>query len=275
MSVAAIGVALLTDLPGASVGAAALSTGVVIEALVARWMARASIRDLLAPGAVTNNGSEAKSDLTYLDIAHFYLPLALTSLIGIAIHPMLTFFMGRAVSPVESLAVFPVVHSLGFIFRAIGLSFQDAVIALMGNNNHGYAKIRRFGLGLGLALSGVLGAVAFTPLSTIWFELISGLTPELAAYAIPAARIMTPVPFLGVLLSLQRGTLMKNRRTHPIIIATAAEVSTVAVVFIAVGWGLGWVGVTAAFTAFFLGRLTANLYLTPEVRRVLRPGAVQ
>ncbi len=296
MSVAALTFAIATDLPGAAVGASALSFGVVTEAAVARWMARDAIRALLGPaprragapdpvtvaadphdiaeigrvgvstadpgpGAGTEGG-----ELRFGEIGRFYVPLMLTSLIGIAIQPMLTFFMGRAASPVESLAVFPVVHSLGFIFRSVGLSFQDAVIALLGRGNEGYEEIRRFAIGLGATLSGILALLAFTPLSQLWFVHVSGLTPELASFAIPAARVLTPVPFLGVLLSLQRGTLIRHRTTGPIIVGTAAEITAVAGVFVAVGWGLGWAGATAAFTGFLFGRLTANIYLTPRVR---------
>ena len=295
MSAAAIGFAVFTDLPGAAVGASALSFGVVAEAVVARWMARGAIRALLdpsdgAPGAtdgppvsadphdiaeigragVSTADPAAESaesgELRFSEIGRFYVPLMLTSLIGIAIQPMLTFFMGRAASPVESLAVFPVVTSLGFLFRSVGLSFQDAVIALLGRRDEGYAEIRRFAIGLGTLLSVILGLIAFTPLSHYWFVHVSGLTPVLADFAIPAAQVLTPVPFLGVILSLQRGTLIRNRTTGPIIVATAAEIGAVAAVFMLVGWGLGWVGATAAFTGFLVGRLTANLYLTPRVR---------
>ena len=304
MSTAAIVLAVSTDLPGASVGASALSFGVVAEAVVARWMARGAIGALLGPADRAASAADAPpvsadphdiaeigragvstadpaadpsagGELRFSDIGRFYVPLALTSLIGIAIQPMLTFFMGRAASPVESLAVFPVVHSLGFIFRAVGLSFQDAVIALLGRRDEGYAEIRRFAIGLGAGLSGILALVAFTPLSHIWFVHVSGLSPELADFAIPAARVLTPIPFLGVILSLQRGTLIRNRTTGPIIGATAAEIAAVAAVFVVVGWGLGWVGATAAFTGFLFGRLIANLYLTPKVRaaraRAARP----
>ena len=37
-----------------------------------------------------------RTRLTYRAIASFYYPLALTSLIGLTVQPMLTFFMGRA-----------------------------------------------------------------------------------------------------------------------------------------------------------------------------------
>jgi len=275
MSLAAISFAAFTELPGASVGAAALSAGVVTEALAARWMARSAIAEVLV--AVTTTPSEETvttvasslptSALSYREIGAFYYPLALTSLIGLTIQPMLTFFMGRATSPVESLAVFPVVHSLGFLFRAVGLSFQDAVIALLGKRQEGYAELSSFALRLGLIMSSILATIAFTPLSSVWFETISGLSPELADFAIPAIRVLSPVPFLGVWISLQRGVLVKNRTTGPITMATSAEVLTVAIVFSIVGWGFEWVGVTAAFTAFFFGRGISNLYLIPKIRR--------
>ncbi len=267
MTAAALGLALLTEVPGASVGAAALSTAVVVEALAARWMARGSIARLLAEGEASPVASDP--GLGYRDITRFYYPLALTSFIGLAIQPMLTFFMGRSAAPVESLAVFPVVHALGFIFRSLGLSFQDAVIALLGRGRDGYHELSRFAVGLGLLASATLGAIAFTPLSSVWFETISGLSPELAGFAVPAARVLAPVPFLGVWLSLQRGVLMKNRRTGPITVATAAEVIAVALVFAAAAWGLGWVGVTAAFTAFLVGRAISNLYLIRPTARAL------
>jgi len=269
MSAGAIALATLTELPGASVGAAALSTGVVIEALVARWMAGGAIRTLLATPSPGVDPATIDGALGYREIARFYYPLALTSLIGLAIQPMLTFFMGRGVAPVVSLAVFPVVGSLAFIFRAIGLSFQDAVIALLGENGRGYPEIRRVAIGLGVISTAVLAAIAFTPLSAVWFQTMSGLSPELSRYAVTAARAITPVPFLGVWLSLQRGVLMRNRRTRPITYATAIEIATVAAVFVIVGRGIGWTGVTAAFTAILGGRVTANLYMLPKTRRAL------
>jgi len=138
MSAAALVGFLVLELPGAWVGGLALSTGVIAEAGVARLMAASTVRDLLAgrldqPHAPT---------IRYREIASFYLPLALTSLIGLTVQPMLTFFMGRSVSPVESLAVFPVVHALSFFFRSLALAFQDAAIALVGERLEHLPELR-------------------------------------------------------------------------------------------------------------------------------------
>jgi hypothetical protein len=273
MAMAAAVFAFGLGLEGAWVGAAALSAGVCAEAAAARWMARGTIRELLA-SAGTSPGAPAGSGeaLDYRQIAAFYYPLALTSLIGLTVQPMLTFFMGRAPFPVESLAVFPVVHALSFLFRALGLAYQDAAIALMGRRHEGYPQVARFATGLGMAASAGLATIVFTPLASVWFETISGLTPELTAFALPPARILVPLPALAVLLNLQRAVLMKGRRTRPITGASAMELIGVAVLFPALAWGVGLMGVTAAFAAFLGGRVAANLYLVPKYRAALREG---
>jgi hypothetical protein len=264
MGGAAFAAAVLLDVPGAWVGAIALSSAVVAEAVVVRFMVAGTLREVL--GRV---GDKAKN-MTYGQVLEFYYPLALTSLIGLVVHPMLTFFMGRASSPVESLAVFPVVHALSFVFRAIGLSYQDASIALIGDRHEHFPELRRFGMGLGMASTVLLAAVVFTPLADFWFITMSGLSPELAAFAILPARIIVLLPGLSVMLSFQRGILVKGKRTKPITMATAIEVATVAVVFPFMAWGVGTVGATAAFTAFLFGRAASAFYLVPKSKKLLR-----
>jgi hypothetical protein len=239
---------------------------VVVEALAARAMTLGTVRELEA----TPVSADAPADHgAYDSIRRFYMPLALTSLIGLTVQPMLTFFMGRAVAPLASLAVFPVVHALSFLFRSFGLAYQEAAIALLGRRNEHIRPVAGFALGLGLATSAGLALVAFTPLARVWFVTVSGLTPELATYALAPVRILVPLPALSVLLSLQRAVLVQGRRTDPITGATVNEVVTVAVLFVALGWGLDLVGVTAAFLAFLGGRLAGNLYLVPACRRAL------
>lgn len=298
--------AVWSDLPGAAVGAGALAVAVCVEAAAARWMARGTIAELLdgaeggpsargpdpeeasEPGAPPGAGPvetgpgapardpapEVGEDLDYRAIARFYFPLALTSLLALVVHPLLTFFMGRAPSPVESLAVFPVVGALSFVFRSLGLAYQDAAIALLGEGGRHFPELGRFAAWLGAATSLVLGAVVFVePLADFWFITVSGLEPALAEFALTPARILVPLPALTVAFSLQRAVLMKGRTTRPITVATAVEVAVVALTFPVLGWGLGMVGATAAFAAFLAGRTASNLYLVPRCRRVLRGGA--
>ncbi len=77
MAMAAAVFAFGLRLEGAWVGAAALSAGVCAEAAAARWMARGTIRELLA-SAGTSPGAPAGSGeaLDYRQIAAFYYPLS-------------------------------------------------------------------------------------------------------------------------------------------------------------------------------------------------------
>lgn len=289
--------------PGAWVGAASLSMGVLAEALAARWMARESVAKLLAtepggsksdqgdhpgsvakesdqpgegklPGGTTRQSSPpgaSRRELTYRRILRFYYPLALTSMIGLAAQPMMTFFMGRAQAPIESLAVFPVVGSLIFIFRSMGLSFQEVGIALMGENRENFRPLARFAFVLGAISTAVLALVAFTPMAEIWFVSVSGLSPDLARFALVPTAVLVPMAFLSVLLSFQRGLLVVGRTTRPITIATAIEVAGIGLLFPLLGWRLEMVGVTAAAISILVGRLGANLFLIGPCRRVLVP----
>jgi Na+-driven multidrug efflux pump len=253
------------EIPGSWVGALSLATGVTVEAVAARFMAAPTVRDILDGGW----DGDVPRDVSYMEIARFYWPLALTSLIGLTVQPLLTFFMGRSIAPVQSLAVFPVVHSLSFFFRSMGLAFQDTSIALIGERFEHFRELRTFAVALGGATSLGLAMVAFTPLSDLYFISISGLTPELADFALTPTRVIVLLPAMSVVLSLQRAILVESRRTRHITVASGLEVITVAITFSVFGFGLDVVGATAAFSAFFAGRLMSNLYLAWGARGII------
>ncbi|MDX1647297.1 MAG: hypothetical protein R3304_09135 [Longimicrobiales bacterium] len=264
MVVAALVGFFVFEIPGAWVGALSLATGVTTEAIAARIMAARTVRSILA-GELDKG---APRDVSYLEIARFYYPLALTSLIGLTVQPILTFFMGRSIAPVESLAVFPVVHSLSFFFRSMGLAYQDTAIALMGERFEHFPELKTFGIFLGAATTAGLALVAFTPLSDVYFIGISGLTPELASFALTPTRVIVLLPAMSVLLSMQRAIMVERRTTEHITVASAMEVLTVAVAFTIFGFGLDLVGATAAFASFFAGRAMSNSYLAWACRGI-------
>lgn len=263
-----------TGIPGVWVGAAALSAGVVVEALVARGMAAEVVRGLLSGDASPPRGSastgasgEDDTPLDFPSIARFYYPLALTSLIGLSTQPLLTFFMGRSPFPVESLALFPVVMGLTFLFNALGLSFQEAAIALVGKRGEHAPELARFATGLALFGLLAMSALTFTPLADVWFQRVAGLSPELARLAVTPARVAVLLPALAVVLAFQRALLVQARHTRPITMATVLEVAGIALLFPLLGWGMGWMGVTAAFAALLAGRILGVSFLTVRASR--------
>jgi len=243
-------------LPGAAVGAVALTSGVCVEAAASRLMALGPVRRLAAEGADPD-----RNDLSWRGLSAFYWPLALTSTISLAVHPMVTFFMGRAAAPLESLATLPVLNALVFVFRTPALSYQEVAIAMLGEGRQNLRPVLRFaGVLAAMATLGLL-AVAWTPASRFWFETVSGLPPDLAAFAVGPLRVLSLMPALSVLLNLERALLVHGRQTGPVTTASLLEVLGMAAVLAIGVIGLDAVGVMVAAVAYMVGRLAANLYL--------------
>ncbi|MCF8243096.1 MAG: hypothetical protein K9J16_17095 [Melioribacteraceae bacterium] len=264
MSITAMLFYFFFEFEGVVVGAAALSAGVVSEAIASGLMTRKTIQKM------RSEDKPAKSELSYPEIFKFYYPLALTSMIGLGVHPMITFFMGQSRMAIESLAVLPVINSLVFIFRSVGLSYQEVGIALLDDKKKNYPHLRNFAIVLGISTVFLLSLIAFTPLSQIWFEDVSGLTAELSTFAHLPLMILTIIPGLTVLINFQRAMLVTAKNTKPITFATAAEVSGIILVLLILINGFNYIGAVAAATAFVLGRLSANVYLHKPFLRAVR-----
>lgn len=247
------------NVPGAVLGACALLAGVLAEAAASRWMAHALVGELM-----TRDEPPEGSLLTMPDIARFYFPLALTSMLSMALGPLVTFGLGRGRAPIESLAVWPVVQGTAFIFRSGGIAFQEVGIALRGR------EVARTGIILGGLASLSLALVAFTPLEVVWFRRVSGLSEHLASFALLPIRILVLLPLLDFVLSVQRADWIVARRTRVVTTATAIEGAGLAAMLFATIGPLSMVGAVGGAIAMVAGRLAANGYLL-GVRRRLGP----
>jgi hypothetical protein len=265
MSTVAIFCYIFFSFPGSVVGSLALSLGVTAEAVAIKFMAQKSVANLKKDRGTLLQ----EKPISYRYISRFYYPLALTSILSLGVYPLVTFFLGHSRMPIESLAVLPVINSLVFIFRSLGLSFQEVGIALLGEHNEGYKQLRNFSAILGSVVILALAILAFTPLSFLWFQKISGLSLQLSRFAITPTKILTLIPGLSVLIAFQRGILVTNKRTTPVTIATAIEVTTIICLLYFTINILGLVGAVSAAIALVSGRILANIYLLRPCHKAL------
>ena len=256
----------LSALPGAHVGALALTVAVFVEAAATRLMTRSLVPALL----IRPRAPERMAMLRQSALVRFYAPLALTTLIALGVQPVVTFFMGQARYPLASLAVLPVIHGLTFIFRAVGLSYLEVAIALLGARREHFPELRNFAVGLAIAATLGLAGIVFTPLADAWFQTLSGLSPSLARFSLLPARILAVFPVLSVMLHLQRAVLVHARRTSPITGGAVIEVITVALVLAAAIHGFDAVGAVAASVAMLAGRILSVGWLARPCLRTLR-----
>jgi hypothetical protein len=235
-----------------------MSLAVLCEALATRWMVSATLKKVLQKEDTMNG------ELNLRAISRFYFPLALTSILSLGVNPFVTFFLGRSRMAIESLAVLPVVSSLVFIFRSIGLSYQEVNIALIGKDKQNYYVLRNFAVYLGVVVTVLITILAFTPLAGFWFIELSGLTSELADLSYLPLKIMILLPALTVYLNFQRSTLIINGTTGPISVSTATELLGIIAVLLVCVVFLNFIGVVAASVAFIAGKIISNIYLAPK-----------
>lgn len=255
-----------TAIPGAVIGGISLSAAVIAEAIASRLMSNEIIKK------IRNESPDYKNDLSirYREIISFYYPLAVMSLLTLGVQPFVTFFVGQSRYPLESFAVLPVITSFLFIFRSLGLSYQEVVIALIGKGEKSYEKLKRFGSALALILTGTLMLVAFTPLSDLWFISVAGLSEELSDFAKLPLMILAIFPMLTVLISFQRALLVGSRLTKPISVGTLAEfLGIIIILFITINY-FNLVGAVAAATSLLSGRIIANIYLAVPSKKAIK-----
>jgi progressive ankylosis protein len=265
MSITILSLYTFANLPGIYVGAISMSVGVCVESFATWLMTRTTIRKVLAAPALPG-----QSALTWSSVGQFYFHLALTPVISLAVHPLITFFLGRSVGALNSLAVMPVVFSFTFLFTGIALSVQDVVVALLDVEHRNLPVLKRFGILVAGATSIGIAMIVLTPLSGLWFREVSGLSWELTAFAHLPAMIMGIQPGLSTAISFLRGVFVSHRRTRPISLAIMVEILVVILgLYVTVVAGR-WVGAIGAATALILGRGAGVAFLAVVTVRFVR-----
>jgi progressive ankylosis protein len=171
---------------------------------------------------------------------------------------------------IDSLAVLPVINGLVFLFMSVGLSYHEACIALLGENNLNFKKLRNFALILGVVSMILLAGIGFTPLSYLWFRLVSGLSEHLTEFALTPVKILALMPGIWVMLTFQRSILVNTRHTGPITWATALELILVILTLFLGIRVLDVIGAVGATTALLVGRTGGTLCLFPSFLKILR-----
>ncbi len=248
----------VVDLPGAAVGATAIAAGVLAELVVAEWGARRFVRPALAR-------VEPGEPWSWRGFASFYLPLSLTPLISIALQPAGAAAMSRMPESKDSMAAWPVVYGLVFLFRALGLAFNEVVVSMAGRPG-GLAALRTFALRLGLATSAGLSLIAIPPVGRLWFETISGMPPELAEFALAALVLALPFPFLSVAQNLFQGLLVHERRTRAVTEAVLVYAAIAAGLLAATTPWIELPGLQVAMVAFLIAAVGQVLWLGRAAR---------
>jgi hypothetical protein len=206
------------------------------------------------------NAPPLDTPLTLGPFLDFYVPLALTSFITLIIQPIGSAALSRMPSPLQSLAVWPILSGLVFMTRSVGLALNEVVVALLDEAD-ALRVFRRFAFALAAATTILLLLLLVTPAASFLFSVISGLSPSLSSLAEQALWFALPMPCFAVLQSLYQGVILHSGQTRGI--------SEAVVIFLLATGGVLWAGVAwgqmpgaeVGWLAFSIGSLAQVFWL--------------
>jgi hypothetical protein len=239
------------SIQGIVVATCAVSAGVISEAIYSGLVVRPVVNTDL------RQAPPIPERLTWRAFHRFYFPLVMTSLLTLLVQPLGSAALGRMPQPLESLAVWPVISGVIFMLRSLGVAYNEVVVALL-DKPLSTRSLRRFAGILAGGTTLIMLLVAATPLSQLWFEQFSGLSPALANLAVLGMWIALPLPAFTVLQSWYQGIILHSRKTN--------SITEAVIVFLVTCSGLLWSGVFwGGITGLYIGLaafVAANLTQT-------------
>lgn len=248
--------------PGIVVGTVGVGCGVIAEALWAGYCFHRFAKPVLQrQSAEAARDGQPESPLTWRAFAAFYVPLAFTPLITIVIQPIGSWAISKMADPLLSLAAWPAVYGLVFLTRTAGYAFNEVVVALAGQPG-GHAALRRCGYAIALVATLVLLLLAATPLGSLWFGSVTGLSDELTTLAGSSLLVAILMPAYAVAQNYHQGMLVQMQRTRAI---TEAVVIYLVICCLCLVIGVKQFGSTpgiqVALGAFTIAGLTQTAWL--------------
>jgi hypothetical protein len=242
------------SIQGIVVATCAVSAGVISEAIYSGIVVRPVVKNQVKVMPAI------KPPLPLDGFLKFYFPLVLTSLLTLVVQPIGSAALSRMPVALASLAVWPVLSGLTFMFRSIGVAYNEVVVALL-EEPLSTQNLRRFTGILTTFTTVLLLIMALTPLSLLWFRVISGLDPDMANLAAVGLTIAIPTAGLAVLQSWFQGLILHGGRTR--------SITEAVVLFLVTCSAFLWFGVTRSqitglywgMAAFTVAMLLQTLWL--------------
>jgi hypothetical protein len=245
---------LISTIPGIVVATTAVAVGVISEAIFIGIKVKPVIKEQLIPL------SEIKPELSQKSFLQYYIPLALTSLITLLSQPLISSALSRMPRALDSLAVWPVLSGLLFIFRSSGIAYNEVVVTLI-NKPNSYANLKKYALILVSSTTGLLLLITITPLSTIWFKYISALPASLIPLANTALWLSLLIPGANAFQSWYQGLILNSGKTRGIPEAVAIFLAvTIAIYTIGIYW-VDLPGIYIGTLGFSLGMICQTIWL--------------
>lgn len=253
---------LIGTIPGIVVATAAVTVGVLGEAVYIGIKVKPVIKTQLIPL------TEIKPELSKKVFLRYYIPLALTSLITLLSQPLISSALSRMPRALDSLAIWPILSGLLFIFRSVGIAYNEVVLTLIEKPNS-YSNLRKYALILVSLTTGLLLLITVSPLSTFWFKYISALPASLIPLAKTALWFSLLIPGANAFQSWYQGIILHSGKTRGIPEAVAIFLVVTIITYIIGIYLISLPGLYIGVLGFSLGMVSQTVWLKFRSRNAL------
>lgn len=212
------------------------------------------------------------------DLLRFFLPLAVTWMLMMFTHTIISAGLARTVDPTVSTAAYAVALSLGAIFEAPLVMLRQTGMALI-SSSQSFQVVRRVAAITLIIFMAIVIAIGYVPaLGRFVFQDILGVADELLAATMAAFKVTMLLPIVGGLRCLYQSLILINRRTTYISIGMFIRVGFMVVLmycFSTFRWVVGpLVGAIAIVGGIFIEGINAYWFgrrLIPEGQTTITP----
>jgi len=249
-----------SNLSGIVVGSSAVALAVTAEAIYAHLAVKGILIKILSKESISDQ-------ITRKGFTKFYLPLAITPLASLLIHPVGAAGMSRMPEALPSLAAWPVVYGLVFITRSLGFAFNEVVVALLPRPN-GKFELLRFTRILAISTIAFLALLALSPLGNYWFLYVAGLSKELAYISSTTLMFAIFMPGYQAYQAWYSGLLVNKNQTNGISYAVLVY-AIIAIIGLWIGTHIAtFPGIYWAVNVFVFAGLSQTLYLRYSYKKL-------
>lgn len=147
------------------------------------------------------------------ELLRFFIPLALTSMLTMFTHTIISSGLARTVNPTGSIAAFAVALGLAEIFEAPVVLLRQVVLAFVRDSASLRTIQRVYAVTVAVLMVAVL-AIGFVPvLSLLVLQRILGVSNELLPATLTAFRVMLILPMVSGFRCIYQGVLLSRRST--------------------------------------------------------------
>ena len=189
--------------------------GALVHAILGAWLALSA-----------HTPAETDDDVPdFPRLARFFFPVATTGVMFAVSRPVLYAFVARAPDGVVAIAAMRVAFDFTFFFQQASNQFRHFFVTFGLDD---LAGKRRFMARVTVGITGLMLAVALTPLGDLFLRLGLGVSGEVHARAVDVILVMTLLPTIIIVRNYYHGILMVTERTGGMALGGILRVALIA-----------------------------------------------